>query len=72
MRPEETAKAYQHFFYQTEAGKQFLEFLSEQEASHIHKAQQNSSINELDRSYGYKDVAQHISTTVAQVAGQQA
>ena len=70
MMTEETGKAYQHFFYQTEAGKQFMAWLDDQEASHTAKARKQSSLSELDRSYGYGDVREHISTTIAQVAGQ--
>lgn len=70
MSPVEQAKAYQGFFYKSEAGKQFIEWLQGSESSHISKAQRTSDLNELNRSAGNKEVLEHIDTLIGQAADQ--
>ncbi len=69
MDPLELARGYKNFFLQSAAGKEFLIYVQSQEADHIAKAQKQSSLSELDRSYMGKEIQDHISSVIAQVAG---
>lgn len=72
MNPVEVAKAYQDFFFRSEAGKGFMRFLHDSEQNHITDAQRKVDMNELSKSAGYKEVREHIDTVIAQVANQSA
>lgn len=70
LEPIALSAAYDQFFNKTEAGKAFMDMLHSLEANHVTKAQKDKDINELSMSAGNKEVVTHITTVIAQVAGQ--
>jgi hypothetical protein len=70
MNLKDQANAYQNFFFKSEAGAEFMNFLRNTETGHITAAQLESNLNELNKSAGIAEVSEHITNVIAQVAGQ--
>lgn len=66
MSPIEEAKAYQTFFYKSEAGENFMQWLDEMERGHIKKAQENYDTHELAASVPFKEIRDYITSVIAQ------
>lgn len=69
LTPMDQATAYQQFFFKNEAGQAFMATIQEIESTHVAKAQDDSNLNELNKSAGIKEVIEHISSVIAQAAG---
>lgn len=70
MTSIEQAKAYQQFFFKSEAGKAFINMLQTLEDNHIRNAQRENSLDELSKSAGIREIRESIDSVIAQVAGQ--
>jgi hypothetical protein len=70
VQPNDLAQAYQAFFFKTEAGKTFMDMLQQRQSDYVSKAQDTQDLGALNRSASFREVQEHITSVIAQAAGQ--